>query len=409
MKIAYIINRFPALYTTFILNDMIRLQENHIEVYIFSLSRSAENVVHEGVSKLKSAYYFVDYITDGYFKKYLSQFVQNTRRYNPFYRRTCDILFKRKIKSLDTRKYFKNFGLRIYAFNDIANIIRQEGIDIIHGAFGNQEATAAMILSELTGIPFTFETHANDLFVHFPYFDEKFDKAEEIFTISHYNKTYLTDYLGCPASKVTVKRVSFNKNYCDEIPEKKKEDNLILSVCRLNPIKGIEYAIEAFGQVSQKRSGLHYVIIGDGPIREQLVSRAKQFSSGNKVTFLGNVSNEDVLDYVSRATLVVMPSVIGSDRDRDGIPTALIEAMYLRTPVIGSRVSGIPELIDDGISGFLTEPKDVNQIAGKMDKLLSDETLRIQMGERAREKVKNEFNMETSVMRMIETWQKIVA
>jgi Glycosyltransferase len=97
----------------------------------------------------------------------------------------------------------------------------------------------------------------------------------------------------------------------------------------------------------------------------ELFKKVKELHLTEKITFLGNMSNEDAMDLVAQSTIVILPSVIIKNGDRDGIPTSLIEAMYLKTPVISSRISGIPELIDDGINGFLTEPGDVRQIAEK--------------------------------------------
>lgn len=410
MKIAYILNIFPCLYHTFILNDIINLIEKGNDVSIFSIGRSHEKVINKGAVSLKDkTYYFDDFLVENNrgFTKYLIEFAKNYRRYNPFYTNMGDILFKKNASDVDVEKYSKNFGWEIYAFKRIADKIKKENVDIIHGGFGGNESTAAMILSALTGIPFSFETHAKDLFVYFRYASEKIEKAKKIFTISIYNKNYLVDDLKCSASKIVLKRVPFNKSHCDQIPEKLRKEDLILSVCRLNPIKGLKYAIEAFNLVAQKRDDLIFKIIGDGPLKDELFKKVEKLHLADKITFLGNMSNEDAMDLVAQSTIVILPSVIAKNGDRDGIPTSLIEAMYLKTPVISSRISGIPELIDDGVNGFLTEPGNVKQIAERMNGLLSDKSLRTRMGERAREKVTNEFNIEENSNKLIDTWKEI--
>ncbi len=407
MKILYILNRYPTLLHTFILNDIIRLIDMGNEVFILALNKSPEKMTDKAFFKIKT-YYLQDFMVENnrYFKKlFMIVKLKLRRRYLFLYWWFLEtFLFKREIN----KTYSIDLGLRRYAYKGIADQIKQEKIDIIHGGFGNFEATAAMALSDMTGIHFSFETHAWDLFVKFHYSKEKIKKADKIFTISHYNKRYLIDNLKCPAAKIIVKRVPFNDSYCDQISEKQKKENLILSVCRLDPIKGLEYAIEAFKQVSQENNDLKYIIVGDGQLKDQLLKKVEELSLVNKIIFLGNVSNEEALDYVARSTLVLLPSVIAPNGDRDGIPTALIEAMYLKTPVIGSRISGIPELIDDGINGFLTEPGNVKQIAEKIKILLSDKLLRDRMGEEAREKVKKEFNLENSTNKLIDAWQEML-
>jgi len=128
----------------------------------------------------------------------------------------------------------------------------------------------------------------------------------------------------------------------------------------------------------------------------------QQFLGLNKnIIFLGTVENTDVFRYMKEATLFLLPSVIADDGDRDGIPTSLIEAMCLKTPVISSKVSGIPELIDDGIDGFLVEPKNVDQIAKRIDFLLSNKDVRERMGEKARDKVNKMFDTEVNINKLL--------
>ena len=386
---------------------MIRLNDMGNEVFVLSITKSDQKVINKGAFNLMDkTFYFEDFMieNDSCFLKFFVNVERKLRRYPIFSRFIRRFIFK----NVSNERHFKDLSLRIYAFKGIADKIKQEKIDIIHGGFGGVPATAAMILSDLTGIPFSFESHARDLFVLFRYSKEKIEKVSKIFAISDYNKRYLTDNLKCPAAKVIVKRVSCNKSYCDQVSEKQKKGNLILSVCRLGPIKGLEFAIEAFKQVSQENNNLKYIIIGDGPLKDQLMKKVEELSLVNKNTFLGDTTNEVALDYIAQSTLFVLPSVIAPDGDRDGIPTVLIEAMYLKTPVISSRVSGIPELVCDGVNGFLTEPGNVKQIAEKMNKLLSNKSLRIEMGEQAREKVKEEFNIENSVIKLIEGWQEML-
>ena len=407
MKILYILNEFPKLHHTFILNDIIRLIDMGNEVFILSINKTHQKVINKDAFKLKDkTFYLDDFMVENnrYFQKFFIKVKLKLMRYHLFCWIIETFLFGNEIKV----RYFKDFGWKIFAFKGIADKIKREKIDIIHGGFCSQETAAAMILSDLTGIHFSFETHAKDLFVYFRYANEKIKKADKIFTISNYNKRYLVNDLKCPESKVIVKRVPFNKSYCDQISEKQKKDNLILSVCRLHPIKGLDYAIEAFKQISHKNKSLKFVVIGDGPLKNQLLEKVERLSLVDKITFLGDVANEVALDYIAQSTIVLLPSVIAPNGDRDGIPTALIEAMYVKTPVISSRVSGIPELVCDGVNGFLTEPGNVKQIAEKMNKLLSNKSLRIEMGERAREKVKKEFNLENSTIKLIDTWQEML-
>lgn len=412
MKIAYILHLFPRLHNTFILNEIIHLIKKGHEVYIFSINKSHEKVINKEALTLKDkTYYFEDFLikNKNYFKRHFIDVIRKLSNFNPlFYRLTGGILFGDDKNGINIDKYFKYFGWNIYAVKLIADEIKQKKIEIIIGGFGNRPATAAMILSMLTEIPFIFETHAYDLFVDFPFAKKKIETAKKIFTISNYNKKYLIDHFKCPASKIVIKRVSFNKDYCDQIYGKPKKENLILSVCRLVPIKGLENAIDAFKLVIRKRKDLKYMIIGGGPLKDQLLRKVERLSLGDKIFFLGDISNEQALDFIAQSTIVLLPSVIGDNGDRDGIPTSLIEAMYLKTPVISSNVSGIPELVDDGVNGFLTEPGNISQIAEKIEELLLDKALRVRMGEYAREKINEEFEIEDNLKKFIDVLENII-
>jgi glycosyltransferase involved in cell wall biosynthesis len=411
MKIAYIVNLFPRLYHTFTLNDMVALKERGIEILIFSMSKPGEAVVNQdAISFIKNTYYFESFSSEN--KNSLIKFIDSLSRKlrlrKVIYRFLTPLFLPRMISEVGIQKYYLDLGWRVDSLKGICEKIKLESVDVVHGAFGSESATAAMIISQITGIPFTFETHAKDLYVLFRHAREKVEKAKKIFTISEYNRKYLLEHVGCSVDKIVVKRVLFNKKACDNITDSQRRDNLIISVCRLDVIKGLEYGIDAFHILSKKWRDLRYLIIGDGPLRSKLEDKTRKLGLERKVIFLGSIRNEEVLRFISEATLILLPSVVAKSGDRDGIPTALIEAMYLKTPVISSNISGIPELIDDGVNGYLTDQGDINAIGRRIEDLLADKELRSKMGKEARRKIDAEFNVDINVLKLISAWEEFV-
>jgi|LGVE01.1.fsa_nt_gb glycosyltransferase involved in cell wall biosynthesis len=387
MKIAFIIHVFPRIHNTFISNEIIELIKRGHKVSIFSSGKPYEKIVDENITKynlLENTHYFDDFIS---FRIKIVSRIKN--------------LQSKDNKDQFIEDYSHYFKEKKHTYEPIAELIKKEHFDIIHAGFGNNSATTAMILSERTKTPFTFECHAYDLFVDFPFAKEKIANAAKIFTISDYNKQYLINNFRCPETKIIVKRVTINETYFSNMQTTSKRDDLIVSVCRLHPIKGLEYAIDAFNLVLAQRAGLEYVIIGDGPLHNSLKEKVEKLGLNKNIIFLGTVENTDVFRYMKEATLFLLPSVIAEDGDRDGIPTSLIEAMCLKTPVISSKISGIPELIDDGIDGFLVEPKNVDQIAKRIDFLLSNKDVRERMGEKARDKVNKMFDTEVNINKLL--------
>jgi colanic acid/amylovoran biosynthesis glycosyltransferase len=414
MKIAYITNAYPIVYHTFVINEIIELMNAGIEVWVFAFHR--DKVVKKELDRnllrlADNVRYFVDMVSgikNSLMRRLMAQSGRIKRLSPTGFHQLGKWLFDKDSRNADTEPYHDDLDWLRYAVFPLAELIKLEKFDAIHAGFGNRPATAAMLLSRYSGVPFTFTTHAYDLFVNFPYASEKLARAAAVFTISNYNKRYLTDEHNCPPEKVHLLRVPFNKDRCDRISRNERDAKLIVSVGRLHPIKGLDYALEAIRIVSQKHKDICLVLVGDGPLENHLKTKAKQLGIEANVKFLGTMNNEAALELVSSSALFLLPSVIGPDGDRDGIPTAMIEAMYLETPVVSTRISGIPELVDDGVNGFLAEPGDVETLADRIDRLMGDEALRLEMGRRAREKVEHGFYEDSSGSILVRHWRQIV-
>ena len=378
MKIAFIAHIFPRLHNTFILNEITELIRQGHEVLIFSIDNSQETVINQDVIEyglLSKTFYFDDFLAEH----------PNDRK--------------------QFEKYIPFFRNRIFAFRQIAEKIKEEKCDAIHGIFGNNPATAAMILSELSGVPFSFETHAYDLFVDFPFAEEKVSKAKVVFTESVYNQNFLKSKLSADYQNIHIMRLAPNKKFLDSIEKQPKRNDLIVSACRLHPIKGLKHALKAVNILRSEFQGLQYVIIGDGPLREELEREVDNLALRGIVHFAGEVSNEKVCKAVQQCSVMLLPCEQAENGDRDGTPTAICEAMYLKVPIVSTRFSGIPELVDHGVNGFLTECGDVQAMVEALRSLLKDRSFRGQLGERGKEKIEREFNIEKSVKKFIELWE----
>lgn len=379
MKIAFIAHVFPRLHNTFILNEVVELIKLGHDVRIYSIKRAPEHVLNNDVQRfslLQRTHYFEEFPLDS---------DEGVRAFDAY------------------RQYFKE---KIYFFRGVARHIAEENFDMLHGIFGNRPAEAAMILSELSGVPFSFEAHAFDLFVDFPFSQQKFAAAEFIQTESQYNRDYLIHSLGAPPEKVKVVHLAPNRDMLDEVKEK-REDTLVVSACRLHPIKGLQFALQAIAALLPEFPNLKYVIAGDGEAGLELLGEARRLGLLDIVTFAGDMSNEDVARLIGRAAVFVLPCVISEDGDRDGTPTALAEAMYLGTPVVSSRISGIPELVDDRVNGILTEAGNVPQLIDALRTVLADKALRARMGSKGRDKIAREFDIRKSCNELLNLWQSI--
>ncbi len=410
MKVAFITNVFPVLYNSFTANEIAQVVDRGVDVGVIALKRHASKARNEVSLKLAGRARYFDEFVRGFgspASRFLLKHQGRVKHFSPkLHEFAGRVLFGGIRRQAD--RYRQKLGWHWYALQPLARFLKQQGFEMIHAGFGNRTAEAAMILSRLSGLPFSFEAHAFDLFVDFPFAQEKLSEAERIFTISEYNRNYLIGDLGCDPRKVVKMRVTFNRDYCDQVAVEPKDPATVVAVCRLHPIKGLDHAIDAIALVARARKDVRFLIVGDGPLETALKNKVGAMKLENNVKFLGSVGNERALEVIARAGVFLLPSVIAPDGDRDGIPTSMIEAMYLRTPVVSSRVSGIPELVDDGVNGLLAEPGDVRTLAEHVGRLINDEAFRVKMGERARDKVEHRFYERDTAVILMQEWQSIV-
>jgi colanic acid/amylovoran biosynthesis glycosyltransferase len=140
---------------------------------------------------------------------------------------------------------------------------------------------------------------------------------------------------------------------------------------------------------------VQYRIVGDGPLLAPLKQLVSEMQLHEHITFLGEKTSDEVCHELSNAHLFLAPSVTGSSGDMEGIPTVLMEAMAAGLPVISTLHSGIPELVEDGVSGRLVGERDEQALAQAMQELVDNVEQWPAMGSAGREKVLREFNIKT--------------
>ena len=181
----------------------------------------------------------------------------------------------------------------------------------------------------------------------------------------------------------------------------KKRRNLVC-VGGLNKIKGQDVLIKALSILKSRGISVDIDFLGNGPLRKSYSELAAKLGIQDKCHFLGGISHNDVLKRLKLAYLSILPS------HDDNCPWAIIESLSMGTPVIASKVGGIPELIQDRIDGFLVPPDDPKALAEKIALLLSDKKLRDKMGKNARKKFLEKFEQKNSIKNQIEFFEKII-
>ncbi len=196
---------------------------------------------------------------------------------------------------------------------------------------------------------------------------------------------------GAPAERVEVLRMGVDVDRLATVEPRRPLGRplRLLSVARFTEKKGLRYAIE--GALAANRP-LRYEIIGDGPLAPELRALASGAGTGKEIAFLGRKSQQEVFAALEQADLFLLPSVTAAGGDMEGVPVALMEAMAKGILVLATRHSGIPELVDDGDTGFLVPERDAAAIAGVIDALPEDPAALARLRCRARGKVEAEFD-----------------
>ncbi|OIP22903.1 hypothetical protein AUJ93_02775 [bacterium CG2_30_33_46] len=175
---------------------------------------------------------------------------------------------------------------------------------------------------------------------------------------------------------------------------------LISSLSRLSPEKGQEYLLKAIKNLKDKGFNIYCLIMGKGPSKKSLVNLCNELNLAEQVNFLGFVSDKEKLAILSASDVFCFPSVW----QMEGFGLVSAEAMMMNTPVIASRVGGIPDVIRDKENGILVEPKNVEQLSDKIELIYRDIKLRIKLAEKGREYVEKIFNAD----RMVRETKKIL-
>jgi glycosyltransferase involved in cell wall biosynthesis len=282
--------------------------------------------------------------------------------------------------------------------------------DHVLGYWGNYAGTCAYLFHRLQRrrVPFSLWVHAGtDLYFRPAYLRQKLDYADNVITCCEFNRSFILeryrDVAQLLAPKIHVSYHGLDLSAFPFRPDGRPPAKLI-AVGRLARDKGYAYLLRAVAVLVSRGMALGLEIVGDGPERRALERLTRRLDLGDRVAFRGWVRFDQARALMAEATVLVHPS----DRLGDGLPNVLREAMALGTPVIASRVAGIPEALDDGC-GLLVPPRDVGALADAIATLLGDAALRRTLAGRARRRTEQLFDMTRTGARLAELFRRPVA
>jgi glycosyltransferase involved in cell wall biosynthesis len=280
-----------------------------------------------------------------------------------------------------------------------ARRLQRERIDHVHAHFASYPTLAAWIVHRLVGLSYSFTPHAHDLFIHQAMLARKAADAAFVVAISEFNQRFLRERAR-PRSVPIVRYGIDPARFTFRVrPANGDAPPRVACVARLLPYKGHAVLLRALAGAPAPLADARLELVGDGPLRDDLEREAARL--GLDVRFHGAVPEPVVADVLAAADVFALPSVIAPDGDMEGIPNALIEAMAAGLPAVSTRQSGVPELIEDGRTGYLAEPGDVDGLRAALVRALSEPDPEAR-ARAARAVVEAEFNQHRSARRMVE-------
>ena len=281
-----------------------------------------------------------------------------------------------------------------------ARDLRDQQVSHIHSQWINSCGTVGMYAAWLLGKSFSFTGHAADLFRERCALKDKISRAQFIVCISSFHRDfYIAE--GADPDKLIINYCGIDTSQFSPVsatdPDMENSQGRplrLLSAARLVEKKGFRYLISACKSLAEKGVDFECVIAGDGPLLNQLEEQILQHNLADRVSLTGlPLLQEDIPDFMRGGDIYCLPCVWASDGDVDGLPQMLMEAMACGVPVISTRLVGITDLIDDGETGLLAEPNDTDDLAEKIEQLISDKSLRANFAGSGREKVERQFDL----------------
>ncbi|MBI4553754.1 MAG: glycosyltransferase [Candidatus Latescibacteria bacterium] len=396
-RIVYILKHFPAISETFILREITALRRRGLPVTVVALCRAhREGLSSEEEACLRETRFVPPLFLPSVLLTNMLTFLASPRSYLDAFVRVMGLPHRRPYFYLRAWYHFLAVGYIARALRDGQPVVH------LHAHFASTSTEIAMGVATLLGVPFSFTAHAKDIYVDANALREKIQAARFVVTCSDYNARYLRAL--CPElhpEHVTVVRCGIP---IDTVVRRKPHVSsppMILSVGRLVEKKAHRYLIEACGMMKNEGLAFECVIIGDGPLRGRLSEMILRQRLQGCVTLLGSLPYRQVEEFYRRAAVVVLPSLITAEGDREGMPSVLTEAMMFGVPVISSPTAGIPELVVDGETGLLVPPADAQALARAIVRVLHDAPLRSRLVARGRAKVEADYDLEQNVARLI--------
>jgi colanic acid/amylovoran biosynthesis glycosyltransferase len=396
MNIAYVVKRYPVYSQTFIVNEILAHEAAGINTVIFSLHAPNDAHFQDSISRVRAPVVYLNGASGS------------------------------SVKAADVWALLRDIDAKIpgawqvlAAEHDadlgdlhrallLAQACIKRGIDHLHAHFATSATSVARLAAQFAGITYSFTAHAKDIFtneVEPADLQRNARDAAAVITVSDYNVAHVKHV--CPGARVAriyngldLERFVFHSPA--------GRPHVILAVGRLVEKKGFADLIDACAVLAARGERFECRIAGGGEQHAALQAQITALGLHGYVRLLGELPQRAIFAEMQGAAVLAAPCVVASDNDMDGLPTVLTEALAQGTPCVATTVTGIPELIEHGVSGLLTPQHDPHALADALTRLLNDGALRERLARNGRARVETAFDAAHNTAALREIWHSSI-
>jgi len=403
MRIAYILTNWPNPTETFAQREIEQLSRKGFDIRVLAAARAGESL-----EQCRSRP--VQYRPLLWSKHSLTAILYLICNYPVG---TCRLLFLTLCFMICSLKEMKSLLGNFHTIGRFTQYLDRENISHIHAYFLSWPACMALALALTTRRTYSISGHARDIYVEAKGLKLKAKKAQFITACTCQGLKYLKNIL--PKTYHGKLHLVYHGIDVESIysspsgPYNKKNtsDGILYAVGRLVAKKGFPCLLHSFARLRAEYPACKLLVFGEGPKRDSLEKISSQLKLNGNVSFLGGKKHSLLMRQLKLADILIVPSVIAPDGDRDGIPNVILEAFALGVPVIASDLESIREAIIPRKNGLLFEPGNVRQLTHNIKELLAHKTLQKRLSQKAYLMLKKKFDIKNNTGLLVDLFKKI--
>lgn len=416
--VAYLLATFPTLTETFVVGEIVELRRQGIPIDVYALGRAAAPLASAEAQALAAETTFARAPwTPAVFGASARWALRRPGRYFGTLVRLLGAAWRNPVHLAKTLFLFAQAA-------ELADRMRERGVGHVHAHWATYPTTVALVVSRLTGLPFSFTAHAWDVSLIRTLLDVKLRAARFVVTCTDENRQYLAGRL--PAPERDKVHLNYHGIALERFPRRVADapsGALTITACgTLFERKGLADLVRACAILAGRGHDFHCVVIGEGPQRPVLEALVRDLGLGERVRLTGALSQFEVIRWYERTDIFALPCLARRVRLRDpeadwlksleawlergtvikdGIPNVLAEVMAMGIPVVSTALAGIPELIQHEENGLLVPPRDPARLAAALERLLTDGALRRRLGDTGAADVRTHFDRRENTQALV--------